>query len=51
MISLEVETPPLALAFFLDLVSFGFVFDLGLSSAFPVGFFGESSDSVLWLME
>jgi hypothetical protein len=46
MISLEVETPPLALAFFLDFVDFGFEFDLGLSSAFrgsSVGFFGDSS--------
>ena len=34
MISLEVDTPPLALAFFLDLVGFGFEFDLDLSSAF-----------------
>ena len=44
--SLEVDTPPLALAIFLDLVGFGFEFDLGLSSASrasSVGFFGESS--------
>lgn len=44
MISLEAETPPLALAFFLDLVGFDFEFDLGLSSDFSrssVGFFGD----------